>query len=297
MESIGKDRSSRIGLVLVILGGLALLSSLGFFRGISHLVGALLLAFLGGLALRHYQRRHRVGALVAAFALFGLAAAAVAGALSGFFFLALLGAGFAALYAGDRERWWAIIPAGTLLTLAVVAALSEIAPRFASGSVLFLGLAATFLVLYRLPHDPKRWAIYPAVASLALAVLGLSAHGTWLLPLALVGAGAYLLYRRNGETHEAVEEKTVAEGVVGEGTAVEAAAPEPGVGDSGPPVEAREVRPAVGAEASEAEEGTASADEAAGAVGPDGAAGVEGAGNADGADGAPPRGPAEPRDG
>ena len=195
--STGKDRNTTIGLILVILGGLALLSNFGFFQGMSHLVGALFFAFLGGLALRHYQRKHRTGSLVGAFVLFGLAAAAaVSGALSGFFFLGLIGAGFGALYYVDRERWWAIIPAGTLLSLAVVAALDELAPRYESGSVLFIGLAATFLLLTRLPEDPKRWAIYPAIAFVVLAILGLSVGGNWLLPLALVGVGVYLLYRR-----------------------------------------------------------------------------------------------------
>ncbi len=210
---LGKDRNTTIGVILVILGGLALLSNFGFFQGMSHLVGALFFAFLGGLALRHYQRKHRTGSLVGAFVLFGLAAAAaVSGALSGFFFLGLIGAGFGALYYTDRERWWAIIPAGTLLSLAVVAALDEFAPRYESGSVLFLGLAATFLLLTRLPDEPKRWAIYPAVVFVVLAVLGFSVGGNWLLPLALVGVGVYLLYRRNGE-HAAVAE-SVAQSVV-----------------------------------------------------------------------------------
>ncbi len=203
--STGKDRNTTIGWILVILGGLALLSNFGIFQGMSHLVGALFFAFLGGLALRHYQRKHRTGSLVGAFVLFGLAAAAaVSGALSGFFFLGLIGAGFAAIYYTDRERWWAVIPAGTLLSLAVVAALDELAPRYESGSVLFIGLAATFLLLTRLPEDPKPWAIYPAIAFVVLAVLGLSVGGNWVLPLALVGVGVYLLYRRNGLEHEAV---------------------------------------------------------------------------------------------
>ncbi len=194
---VRNDRNMQIGIILVILGALALLSNLGFFRGVQNVVGALLFAFLGGLALRHYRRHHKNVALVGAFALFGLAAATITGSLSGFFFLALIGAGFLALYLADRQRWWAIIPAGTLFSLAVVAGLGEVAPRYESGSVLFIGLAATFLVLYRLPEDPKRWAIYPAVVSLALAVLGLSFGGSWVLPLVLVGVGVYLLYRRS----------------------------------------------------------------------------------------------------
>ena len=212
-SSTRNDRNVQIGLILVILGGLALLSNFGFFRGVHDVVGALLFAFLGGLALRHYQRRRRSASLVGAFALFGLAAATITGALSGFFFLGLIGAGFLALYLADRQRWWAIIPAGTLFSLAVVAGLDQLAPRYESGSVLFIGLAATFLVLYRLPEEPKRWAIYPAVVSLVLAVLGLSIGGSWVLPLALVGVGVYLLYRRSENGHsENGHEVTAANG-------------------------------------------------------------------------------------
>ncbi|MEJ2667009.1 MAG: hypothetical protein P8Z81_07920, partial [Deinococcales bacterium] len=85
------DRNMQIGLILVVLGALALLSNFGFFRGVHDVVGALLFAFLGGLALRHYQRHRKSASLVGAFALFGLAAATITGSLSGFFFLGLIG--------------------------------------------------------------------------------------------------------------------------------------------------------------------------------------------------------------
>lgn len=193
-----RRRESRIGLVLVIIGALALTADLGIFQGWHNIVGMAIFAVLGGFALGHYLRRRRIGSLIGAFVLFGLAAATVGGAAAGFYFLGLIGAGFAAVYYVDRSRWWAIIPAGTLFSLAVIAGLDSWAPGYDAGWILFAGLAATFGVLYRLPGDPKPWAVFPAVASVVLAVLALSFGGTWLVPLLLVAIGVYLLLRERG---------------------------------------------------------------------------------------------------
>ena len=195
-------RAERIGLILVIVGALALLSDLGIFRGAGNLIGMLIFAVLGGFALSHYLSKRRIGSLVGAFVLFGLAAATISGGAAGFYFLALIGVGFAAVYYLDRSRWWAIIPAGTLFSLAIIAGLDSWAPGYDAGWVLFAGLAATFGVLYRLPDDPKSWAVFPAVASLVLAVLGLSFGGGWLVPLILVAVGVYMLLRQNGRERE-----------------------------------------------------------------------------------------------
>jgi len=187
------SRTARIGAVLVIIGALALLSDLGVFSGAHNVVGMLLFAVLGVLALGHFLTRGRPYSLLGAFALFGLAAATVGGGSAGFYFLGLLGVGFLALYYVDRERWWAIIPGGTLVSLAFVAGLDSWRPGYDPTWVLFLGLGLTFGVLTRLPGDPKSWAIFPAVASLLIAVLGFSFGGGWLVPLVLVGVGVYLL--------------------------------------------------------------------------------------------------------
>ena len=195
-------RRSRIGLVLVVIGALALISDLGIFRGWHNIVGMAIFAVLGGFALNHYMRRRRVGSLIGAFVLFGLAAATVGGAAAGFYFLGLIGAGFVAVYYVDRSRWWAIIPAGALFSLAIVAGLDSWAPGYDAGWILFAGLALTFGVLYRLPEDPRPWAVYPAIACVVLAVLGLSFGGSWLVPLVLVAIGVYMLLRQNDRGRE-----------------------------------------------------------------------------------------------
>ncbi len=191
------SRYSQIGLILLALGVLALLSNFGIFGGVGTVIGAALFAGGGVWLFRRYgQGNGRTFVLLAAFALFAVAGAMIGGSMSGPLFLGVLGLGFVALYTRDTERWWAIIPAGALLSLALVAALDTSMPGGASGSILFVGLAATFALLTRLPHHPQRWAIYPALALAVVAVLALSSGDSWLLPLLLIGSGVYVLSRR-----------------------------------------------------------------------------------------------------
>jgi hypothetical protein len=71
---------------------------------------------------------------------------------------------------------------------------------FDTGSLFFLGLAATFFLVYLLsqPGSKMSWALYPAGV---LAVLGVviafasSSLARFLGPLALLVAGGYLVYR------------------------------------------------------------------------------------------------------
>lgn len=186
-----------VGLILVILGGMVLLGNFGLFGGMSGITGAVILAAAGAYVARlYYQNQKRVWILPMAFGLFGAAAAAISGALAGTSFLALLGAGFLLVYLDQRRHWWALIPAGVLFTLALVAGLSLFAPNYIV-PVLFVGLAATFATLYRLPES-RRWAIYPAIGTMVIAIASLSFVGGWLLPILLIAGGAYLLSRQPG---------------------------------------------------------------------------------------------------
>lgn len=185
---------SGLGTVLLILGGLALLSNLGLFGGFGRLMTAAMFAAGGVVLLRLYTNHPRHATLVLpSFVLFAIAGAIVGGALAGGLFLAVLGLGFLAVYARDRHQWWAVIPAGVLFTLGLVATFAEILP---GGLLLFLGLSATFALLTVLPIHRQAWGIYPALGFAALAVLVLTTSGGWVLPLVLVGAGFYLLSRR-----------------------------------------------------------------------------------------------------
>ncbi len=195
------------GALLVGGGVLLLLQNLGFLGG-GELLWAALFALGGLVFIAVYFRDRRWWALIPGCALLGLAAPmalSVAGEswaeLGGAAFLAMLGAAFGAVYIENRlVRWWALIPAGTLLTLAAVASLSMIDAAEEGGWVFFLGLALTFFAVALLPHGDKRrdWALYPAIACLGLGAIVVSASTsafTIVAAIGLIGVGVYLLYR------------------------------------------------------------------------------------------------------
>jgi hypothetical protein len=117
---------------------------------------------------------------------------------------------FFIVYFAAQRAWWALIPAGSLASIGLVALASQTSLSLPGathrgwiGSILFLGLALTFLVLWlRRGAQPTEWAKYPA---LVLGVLGLGGMGLGLLgwdgltqsaiwPLVIIVAGAVLLY-------------------------------------------------------------------------------------------------------
>jgi hypothetical protein len=185
------------GLILIGIGLLGLLGTLGWFGGPRGLPGALL---FGAVAYFAHIRGTRTGSRLwrlAAYPLAGLAIAAIApGSLGGFAFLGSIGLAFALVYRENPEQWWAVIPAGALFSLAATALVDGMTrgPN-AGGSIFFLGLAATFFVLTRLPRHPQSWGIYPAAALAVLAIVGPASGGGWTVPLLLIAIGAWLLLR------------------------------------------------------------------------------------------------------
>ncbi len=140
-------------------------------------------------------------AAIPGFALLGLSVTILAGEISflepltGGIFLGSLALGFVTVYVLKPENWWAIIPGGVLSTLAVVATLDEVS-GMDSGGIFFLGLAATFGILYFVPTPEGRmsWAIFPAGALFVLAiVVGTPFENmiNLIWPLAIIGAGIY----------------------------------------------------------------------------------------------------------
>jgi hypothetical protein len=120
--------------------------------------------------------------------------------LGGPLFLGAIALAFWLIYAVKREYWWAVIPAGSLTTLAVVAGLS-VYPALDqySGGVFFLGMALTFGLLTILPVQGAnlRWALYPAGVMLVLSVIVLasaSALMSYVWPVALIVGGIALIF-------------------------------------------------------------------------------------------------------
>jgi hypothetical protein len=112
-------------------------------------------------------------------------------------FLGGIGLSFFAVYFTDRiERWWALIPGGVLLTLAGVTVAAQQFGEFQTAGFFFFGLAITFLLVALLAG--MRWAYWPALALGIMGFLGIASllnFANYLWAVALIGVGAFLLFR------------------------------------------------------------------------------------------------------
>ncbi|WP_054521857.1 hypothetical protein [Thermanaerothrix daxensis] len=207
---MSESRWRIIGGVALILAGLLALVSLWFEVNLAGVVWGILLAvggviFLGVLL----SNREAWWAAFPAFPLLGIAALILLGTFApqatrywgGALVLGSIGLSFVVVYLLRREFWWAIIPAGTMLTLALVTLAESLLPGASGGWVFFAGLGLTFLVLYLLPGPGgthMTWPLYPAGILLVLSLLlflGTTALGRFFWPLALILVGVFLVYR------------------------------------------------------------------------------------------------------
>lgn len=113
-----------------------------------------------------------------------------------FVFLVIASLGFWAVAATRKRRWWAIIPAGMLITLGVTDLADRLLTDQAGGIVFFVGASLTFVVLALAPGGrAQRWAWFPAIGLAIVAVivalsaegLGVGAAAVW--PILVVVAG------------------------------------------------------------------------------------------------------------
>lgn len=116
-------------------------------------------------------------------------------------FMGGLGLAFVAVFLARRDFWWAIIPGGVMLTLAVVAGLASTLAGELVGGILFLGIGLTFVLvsLVPTPAGRMRWALIPAAVLLVLGLAAFAAAGgalfNYVWPVVLILAGLYLLAR------------------------------------------------------------------------------------------------------
>lgn len=139
-------------------------------------------------------------------------------------FLTALSVGFWAVYLKDHRRWWAVIPGGVLLTLALMAGVTSAVGAAITGAVFMFGLAVTFALVAALPTGRSRhrwaWIAAGALAAVGIIVVLQSAEALILLayawPVAVIGGGAYLLIsavRRRRATHRSAPAASGAGGV------------------------------------------------------------------------------------
>ncbi|AOT02463.1 hypothetical protein [Arthrobacter sp. U41] len=232
------------GIALMAAGILLLLDLLGILDSAA-LVWPLIFAAAGTVFLTLFLRsRDNWWAAIPGSVFLGLAAVILITLLGpssaadwgGAVLFLFMGAGFGAVYVRERSNWWALIPCGVMLTLALVVALPQDWEGMPVAAVLFLGMAATFAALSLVPVQPgpgplpgqpaalpgepgagepsrMKWPLIPAAV---LAVLGLIfalqatvllAASEFFVPALLVIAGLALLvyaYRHRAGGHHKV---------------------------------------------------------------------------------------------
>jgi hypothetical protein len=152
--------------------------------------------------------RRQWWALIPALVLFAIGAVilidfafpAVSGQLVGLIFLGGIGLSFILVYLVNRENWWAIIPGGVMLTLAVVTLVSNTASGFDTGGIFFLGIGLTFAVLGILPtqQGQLRWAFIPATVLILMGLILMAAFSSlvnYIWPVVIILVGLYLIFR------------------------------------------------------------------------------------------------------
>ncbi len=199
------------GVGLLLLGILLLLQNLRVLPSLVETIWMALFAVGGATFIGvYFADQERWWALIPGGALLGIAGIFALetffpgnGALAGIVFLLVLGLTFLAVFVFHRENWWAVIPGGVLLTTAVVTFLDHATTDFETGSIMMLGLAATFAVLSRIetPQGRMRWPLIPAAVLLAIGLLLLASSvgwAPWVISLLLIAGGAYMVLRSLG---------------------------------------------------------------------------------------------------
>lgn len=203
------------GVLLLFAGVLLLLEAFGVTAASP--LWALLFLAAGAVFLHAFLAdRGSWWAAIPGFALVGLAATSAWETLAprgyeeqgGALLLVGIGLGFLAVYLSEHARWWAVIPGGAILSVAVVAFLAPLLSGATLAGILFLGLGLTFGLLVVLPTPGGRtsggrmlWPIAPAALGVFVGALVAGGAGwglAYLWPVALILGGLYLVFRASG---------------------------------------------------------------------------------------------------
>jgi hypothetical protein len=162
-----------LGILLIFASLLGVLELAGILKDASSLFWSIALG-LGAAAflVLFFTRGENWWAAIPGFTLAGASASAFLPDRWGWSGLAMLGGiglGFWAVYLAERRRWWAIIPGGVLVTLGFVSLASDHFGLLETGSILFMGLGITFLLVGVLAR--QTWAYIPATVLLILGLV------------------------------------------------------------------------------------------------------------------------------
>lgn len=201
----------------ILLGTLLVLAGIVFLlQQIFHLpIGGLFVSmfFAAGAIIFFYvllKNKNNWWALIPGCTLLGLAALIAGGDLfpqfvnqfGGTLFLGSLALSFIAILIVAPANWWAVIPAGVLSTLALIAGI-ENGNGMLQGGLFFVGVGATFAAVGLLPVGRKeKWPWIPASICFVLGTMILIGSGAlvntflgWVWALAFLAVGIYLVVR------------------------------------------------------------------------------------------------------
>ena len=196
------------GLLLILAGVVFLVQNLFHFE-----LGGLFWTFAFGVAGLMFLsvflgNRTYWWSLIPGFTLLGIGATILIGSyfpfldrfLGGAFVLGGIGVAFLAVYLADQRNWWALIPAGVMLTLTLVVISDNLFIGLDSGWILFLGIGLTFVVIAALPGPTgqMKWAWIPAIISFVIGGIVLASSVNifnYIWPLILIAGGLVLILR------------------------------------------------------------------------------------------------------
>lgn len=206
-----KFLSSRLlwGIVLIVGGALLLLDTFGIFKG-GALFWTIIIGIAGVLFLSVYISNHDHWWALIPGVIF-LAIAATIGLdsflpgfsdtnLGGTIILGGIALSFLLVFLAERGNWWAIIPAGVMATIAIVALFDASTSGAGSGGIFFLGLGITFVLVAILPSSvgQMRWAWIPAgILGLMGLLILIAAENliNYIWPIAIILAGIWMISR------------------------------------------------------------------------------------------------------
>lgn len=186
---------------------LALITLLVDYTAGDEWVGALFLFMIAiSFLLVYLSNRTRTWALLVAYitAILGIAPLMSSGgrdaAYYGPIFLFAVALPFFYVYFRSAENWWAIIPAGSITVIALIAALAiagwirKESQGGLANALLTAGLAATFAVVWLRHAKPWARIVTLALALVAVASAFFAAYAQIFWPVAIILVGIYLFF-------------------------------------------------------------------------------------------------------
>ncbi|MBN1312459.1 MAG: hypothetical protein JXB30_13665 [Anaerolineae bacterium] len=188
------------GSILIVLGGVALLSQ--FVPWFGELLWAAVFVGAGAVFFTVYIRdRQHWWALIPGYALamvgvlIMLARINFPGEFIGSFVMFAIAFPFIYVYMNNRDNWWALIPAYATSAVGVLIAISGFAPEFLIAPYVMFAIAFPFFYVY-VRNREHWWALIPAGVMSVIGAGLLMSSVEYVIPIALIILGIYLLGRQ-----------------------------------------------------------------------------------------------------